>query len=53
VVTKDVPDHALLVGNPARQTGWACKCGEKLDNNLICIRCGKKYKKEKKGLNER
>ena len=53
VVTKDVPDHALVVGNPARQTGWACKCGEKLDNNLICTRCEKKYKKEKSGLKER
>jgi len=53
VVTKDVPDHALLVGNPAQQTGWACKCGEKLDNNLICTRCGKKYKKGKNGLKER
>jgi len=29
VVTKDVPDHALVMGNPARQTGWMCECGEK------------------------
>lgn len=50
VITKDVPDHALFVGNPARQTGWACKCGEKLDNNLICTRCEKKYKKGRNGL---
>jgi len=53
VVTKDVPDQALVVGNPARQTGWACKCGEKLDNNLICTRCGKKYKKGRNGLEEK
>lgn len=53
VVTKNVPDHALLVGNPARQTGWACKCGEKLDNNFICTRCKKKYKKGRNGLEEK
>jgi UDP-2-acetamido-3-amino-2,3-dideoxy-glucuronate N-acetyltransferase len=31
VVTKDVPDHALVVGNPARIIGWVCACGTKLD----------------------
>lgn len=31
VVTRDVPDHALVVGNPARVRGWACACGETLD----------------------
>lgn len=30
VVTKDIPDHALMVGNPARRIGYVCKCGEKL-----------------------
>jgi UDP-2-acetamido-3-amino-2,3-dideoxy-glucuronate N-acetyltransferase len=30
VVTKDIPDFALVVGNPARITGWVCKCGVKL-----------------------
>src|SRR3954453_509970 len=30
VVTKDVPDHALVVGNPGRVTGWVCECGVKL-----------------------
>jgi UDP-2-acetamido-3-amino-2,3-dideoxy-glucuronate N-acetyltransferase len=30
VVTRDVPDYALMVGNPARQRGWACYCGEPL-----------------------
>ena len=43
VVTKDVPDHALVVGNPARQTGWMCCCGEKLDDLLCCESCGKSY----------
>lgn len=31
VVTKDVPDYALVYGNPAKIRGWMCKCGEKLD----------------------
>jgi UDP-2-acetamido-3-amino-2,3-dideoxy-glucuronate N-acetyltransferase len=40
VVTKDVPDHALMAGNPARQIGWACECGEKLNDDLLCPVCG-------------
>jgi len=28
VVTRDVPAHAIVAGNPARVTGWACECGE-------------------------
>lgn len=43
VVTKDVPDHALMVGNPARQIGWMCVCGEKLDNNRTCPICMRKF----------
>ena len=30
VVTKDVPDHALVVGNPARFVAWVCACGERV-----------------------
>jgi UDP-2-acetamido-3-amino-2,3-dideoxy-glucuronate N-acetyltransferase len=30
VVTRDVPPHAIVVGNPARIVGWACECGETL-----------------------
>lgn len=41
VVTKDVPDHALMAGNPARQIGWVCKCGERLDNQWTCKVCNK------------
>ncbi len=40
VVTKDVPAHALVVGNPARQIGWICKCGHKLAQGQQCTRCG-------------
>lgn len=43
VVTRDVPDHALVLGNPARQTGWICECGEKLDPEMTCSVCGKNY----------
>lgn len=50
VVTKDVSDYALVVGNPARQIGWVCECGERLpefENNVICPRCGFSYLLEK------
>lgn len=43
VVTKDVPSYALVVGNPARQIGWVCKCGFKLDENGRCSSCGTQY----------
>lgn len=42
VVTKDVPDYALMVGVPARQKGWVCECGNLLGNNNYCNKCGKK-----------
>ncbi len=53
VVTRDVPDHALVVGNPARQIGWACTCGEKLDDNFRCGMCGAIYQQKETGLQER
>ncbi len=43
VVIMDVPDYALMVGNPARQIGWMCQCGEKLEQGLVCRTCGKRY----------
>ena len=43
VVTKDVPSQALVTGNPARQIGWVCKCGFKLDKDGKCLECGQKY----------
>jgi UDP-2-acetamido-3-amino-2,3-dideoxy-glucuronate N-acetyltransferase len=47
VVTKDVPDYALVVGNPARITGWMCACGIKMNfyDNFATCKCGKKYEK--------
>jgi UDP-2-acetamido-3-amino-2,3-dideoxy-glucuronate N-acetyltransferase len=43
VVTKNVPNHAMVLGNPAKQVGWACTCGERLPLDLECLTCGKKY----------
>lgn len=43
VVTRDVQPFALVAGNPARQVGWVCKCGGKLDKDLCCPICGEKY----------
>ena len=43
VVTKDVPPHALVVGNPAKQIGWVCECGFRLDEKGNCTNCGKKW----------
>lgn len=43
VVTRDVPDFALIYGNPARQHGWVCACGEKLSGTLRCPACGNRY----------
>lgn len=44
VVTRNVPPYACVVGNPARQIGWRCACGEKLLKTLQCARCGLRYK---------
>ena len=43
VVIRDVPPHAMVVGNPARRIGWMCACGEKLPQNLVCT-CGRHYR---------
>ena len=53
VVTKDVPDHALMTGIPAKQTGWVCECGEVLSEDLSCKECGRQYELGEKGLIER
>jgi len=48
VVTKEVPDYALVVGNPAKQIGWMSEYGQRLrfnENNIaICAESGQKYK---------
>ena len=52
VVIRNVPDYALVVGNPARQIGWMCACGERLTDQLICSVCGKAYQQGEHGLQE-
>jgi acetyltransferase-like isoleucine patch superfamily enzyme len=57
VVTRDVPDYALVAGNPARRLGWVCACGTRLtdasgknapanpepEEGLRCARCGRHF----------
>ncbi|HSB09110.1 MAG TPA: acyltransferase [Blastocatellia bacterium] len=53
VVTADVPDYAMVVGNPGRIAGWMCQCGIKLalsrepqrDDDARCAVCGTAYVK--------
>ena len=52
VVTKDVPDYALVVGNPANRIGWVCECGERLGDDMKCDVCSKQYKKGASSLVE-
>lgn len=51
VVTKDVPDYALMAGVPAKWIGWVCQCGERLEETLICEKCMRRYKQENNGEN--
>jgi UDP-2-acetamido-3-amino-2,3-dideoxy-glucuronate N-acetyltransferase len=49
VVTRDVPDYAMVMGVPARQAGWMCACGERLPDpapEAACPRCGRGYRLE-------
>lgn len=43
VVSRSVPDYAIVVGNPASQIGWACRCGERLTSEHWCPVCGRTY----------
>jgi UDP-2-acetamido-3-amino-2,3-dideoxy-glucuronate N-acetyltransferase len=57
IVTRDVPDYALVAGNPARRLGWVCACGARItdqsganaapnpspDAALACPRCGRAF----------
>lgn len=49
VVTRDIPDYALVYGNPALLRGWMCDCGVKLsfapDQHATCSACGASYRK--------
>jgi UDP-2-acetamido-3-amino-2,3-dideoxy-glucuronate N-acetyltransferase len=57
-VIRSIPDFALVVGNPARQTGWMCVCAHRLgapvameiDQRTTCDRCNKSFVKTSHGL---
>lgn len=58
VVIRDVADHALVVGNPARQIGWICECAERLPlerdaakgATVACAKCGLTFTRGQSGL---
>ncbi|WP_027631126.1 N-acetyltransferase [Ruminiclostridium cellobioparum] len=43
VVTKDVPDYAIMAGVPAKQIDWVCECGIPLRGGINCEKCGREY----------
>ena len=49
VITRDVPDFALVTGNPGRISGWVCECGVKLATGpaspatVTCVACHSRY----------
>lgn len=49
VVTRDVPDYGLVVGNPARKIGWVSRSGERLGDDLVCPRTGERYHLDNEG----
>jgi UDP-2-acetamido-3-amino-2,3-dideoxy-glucuronate N-acetyltransferase len=53
VVTSDIPDYALVYGNPGKIKGWVCQCAEGIafrSGKAVCPACGKKYKKDSSGV---
>lgn len=49
VVGRDVADHAIVAGNPARSVGFACLCGLRLGPDLVC-HCSRRYTEAGPGL---
>ena len=55
VVTRDVPDYAMVYGSPARVRGYVCRCGEKLvfqSGRAVCAACGARYTKDNEQVKE-
>jgi UDP-2-acetamido-3-amino-2,3-dideoxy-glucuronate N-acetyltransferase len=55
VVTRDVKSFALVVGVPARQVGWMCRCGERLEHvggDASCVTCSRRFRHENDELVE-
>jgi UDP-2-acetamido-3-amino-2,3-dideoxy-glucuronate N-acetyltransferase len=54
VITKDIPDYALVVGNPGKQIGWVSEHGHRLHfdeyNTAICPESGEKYRLENQSV---
>jgi UDP-2-acetamido-3-amino-2,3-dideoxy-glucuronate N-acetyltransferase len=53
VVTKDVPDYALVYGNPGKVKGWICQCAVEItfrSGKAVCKACGNQYKKDRNGV---
>ena len=49
VITKDVPDYGLVMGNPSVMEGYVCKCGRRLagqGEEYTCNECGNRYRLE-------
>jgi len=46
VITQDVPDYALVAGNPSHQLGWVCQCGKKIPATLYCAHCAMQYERD-------
>ena len=53
VITRNIPDYALVYGNPGRVQGWMCQCGVRLEfesldgqEQAICPECGERYSKK-------
>ena len=52
VVTKDVPDFALMGGVPAKRIGWVSRAGDVLSDDLVCPRTGENYRLNSAGVLE-
>jgi acetyltransferase-like isoleucine patch superfamily enzyme len=50
VVTKDVPAHGLVLGNPAKLIAYVCRCGQRLDSAGICKICGERFEVHRRRL---
>lgn len=49
VVTRDVPDYALVVGSPAKRIGWVSRSGDRLGPDLVCPRTSERYEETDDG----
>ena len=49
VIARDVPAHAMVAGNPAQRVAWVCTCGARLEDDLVCAACGRRFQPEAAG----